>query len=119
MSRVKRGVAARRRRKRILKAAKGYRGARSKNLRSAKASVLRAGNYAYAHRRLKRRDLRKLWIMRINAGVRAEGLTYSQFIAGLRSENIALDRKVLADMAARSPETFSARVGKVKEQLAA
>jgi large subunit ribosomal protein L20 len=119
MVRVHSGVARHKRVKKILKAARGYRGARSKNLRTAKTSLLRAGNYAYAHRRLKRRDLRKLWIMRINAATRAEGLNYSQFMAGLKKASIELDRKVLADMAARQPEAFTALVSKVKEQLAA
>lgn len=119
MVRVHSNVARHRRVKKILKAARGYRGARSKNLRTAKTSLLRAGNYAYAHRRLKRRELRKLWIVRINAAARAQGLSYSQFMAGLKKASIELDRKVLSDMAARQPEAFAALVGRVKEQLPA
>lgn len=119
MVRVHSGVAHHKRVKRLLKRAKGYRGARSKNLRTAKPTVLRAGAYAYAHRRLKRRDLRKLWILRINAAVRAEGLTYSTFIHGCKKAGITLDRKVMAELAANEPEAFSAIVGKAKEQLAA
>ena len=119
MVRVHSGVAHHKRVKRLLKRAKGYRGARSKNLRTAKPTVLRAGAYAYAHRRLKRRDLRKLWILRINAAVRAEGLTYSTFIHGCKQAGITLDRKVMAELAANEPEAFAAIVSKAKEQLAA
>lgn len=119
MVRVHNGVAHHKRVKRLLKRAKGYRGARSKNLRSAKPTVLRAGAYAYAHRRLKRRDLRRLWIQRINGAVRAEGLTYSTFIHGMKQAGIELDRKVMAELAAKEPEAFAALIGKVKDQLAA
>lgn len=119
MVRVHSSVARHKRVKRIMKRAKGYRGARSKQLKAAKETLLRAGAYAYVHRRLKRRDLRKLWIMRINGAVRSEGLNYSTFMHGLKTANIALDRKVLADMAAREPATFSALVAKVKEHLTA
>lgn len=119
MVRVHSGVARHKRVKRILKRAKGYRGTRSKNLRNAKDTLLRAGAYAYAHRRLRRRDIRKLWIMRINAGARAEGMNYSTFMSGLKKIGVALDRKVLADMAARDPRAFSALVNHVKEQAAA
>lgn len=114
MVRVHSQVARHKRVKRILKRAKGFRGARSKQLRTAKDTLLRAGAYAYAHRKLKRRDLRKLWIQRINAAVRAEGLNYSSFMHQLKQANIGLDRKVLADIAAREPETFSALVSEVK-----
>ena len=114
MVRVHSTVARHKRVKRILKRAKGYRQARSKQLRTAKDTLLRAGAYAYAHRRLRRRDLRKLWIQRINAAVRAEGLNYSSFMHRLKQSNIDLDRKVLADIAAREPETFSALVAQVK-----
>ena len=110
MVRVHNGVARKRRVKKLLKQARGYRGARSKNLRTAKATVLRAGAYAYAHRRLKRRDLRKLWIQRINAACRANGTTYSRFIAGLKAAGIEVDRKNLADLAVNEPEAFAALV---------
>ncbi|MCB9899191.1 MAG: 50S ribosomal protein L20 [Planctomycetes bacterium] len=113
MVRVRSNVAHHKRVKKVLKRAKGYRGQRSKNLRSAKPTTLRAGAYAYAHRRLKRRDLRKLWIIRINAAVRAEGTTYSVFMNQLKKAGIELDRKVLSEMAAREPETFSALVRSV------
>jgi len=119
MVRVHSGVARHKRVKKVLKRAKGFRGQRSKNLRSAKPTVLRAGAYAYAHRRLKRRDLRKLWILRINAAVRAEGLTYSVFMHGMKKAGIELDRKVMADLAAREPESFKALVSQVQDALAA
>lgn len=119
MVRVHSKVARHKRVKRIMKRARGYRGARSKQLRVAKDTLLRAGAYAYAHRRLKRRDLRKLWIVRINAAVRAEGLRYSTFMHALKAADISLDRKVLADMAAREPATFSALVARVKEHVTA
>lgn len=114
MVRVHSNVARHKRVKRILKRAKGYRSTRSKHLKDAKDTLKRAGAFAYAHRKLKRRDLRKLWIVRINGAVRAEGMTYSTFMNGLKKANIELDRKVLADMAARQPEAFSALVATVK-----
>lgn len=119
MVRVHSGVARHKRVKKVLKRAKGFRGQRSKNLRSAKPTVLRAGAYAYAHRRLKRRDLRKLWILRINAAVRAEGLTYSVFMHGLKKAGIELDRKVMAELAANEPEAFKGLVAQVQDALAA
>lgn len=119
MVRVHSQVARHKRVKRIMKRAKGFHGARSKQLRVAKETLLRAGAYAYAHRRLKRRDLRKLWIMRINGAVRAEGMRYSTFMHALKLANIKLDRKVLSEMAAREPAAFSALVAKVKEHAAA
>ena len=115
MVRVHSAVARHKRVKRLMKRAKGYRGARSKQLRVAKDTILRAGAYAYAHRRLRRRDLRKPWIQRINAATRAEGLNYSRFMNGLKKAQIALDRKVLADLASRQPEAFSALVAKVRD----
>lgn len=118
MVRVRSGVAHHQRVKKTLKAAKGYRGQRSKNLRSAKASVLRAGAYAYAHRRLKRRNLRRLWITRINAAARAEGLSYSRFMSGLAKAQVALDRKSLSELAIHEPGAFAALAGKVKQALA-
>lgn len=114
MSRVKRGVVRKARHKKILKMAKGYRG-RSKNcFRIAIQRVEKALQYAYRDRRNKKRDFRALWIQRINAAVRAHGLVYSKFISGLKAANIDLDRKVLADLAVREPETFGKIVDKVK-----
>ena len=96
MARVKRGVQARARHKKVLKQAKGYRGARSRTYKVAKQAVMRAGQYAYRDRRVKKRTFRSLWIVRINAAARENGLTYSKLIAGLKKANIDLDRKVLA-----------------------
>ena len=106
MPRVKRGVTARARHKKVLNLAKGYRGRRSKVFRIAKQAVMRAGQYAYRDRRNKKRVFRALWITRINAAARREGMSYSQFMHGLRVAEIELDRKVLADIAVRDPETF-------------
>ncbi len=99
MARVKRGVIARKRHKKILKLAKGYYGARSRVFRVAKQAVIKAGQYAYRDRRQKKRQFRALWIARINAGARVNGLSYSRFIAGLKKASIEIDRKVLADLA--------------------
>ncbi len=107
MPRVKRGFKARRRRNKILKAAKGYRGGQSKLLRTATVSVNRAGMYAYRDRRKRKRDFRKLWIIRINAAARENGLSYSTFMSGLSTSGINLDRKILADMAVRDKAAFS------------
>ncbi len=119
MVRVHTGVAHHKRVKKLLKRAKGFRGQRSKNLRSAKPTLLRAGAFAYAHRRLRRRDLRSLWITRINAAARAEGLSYSVFMAGLRKAKIGLDRKALAELAAREPAAFARVLSRVKDAAAA
>lgn len=117
MSRVKRSVVSRERRKKILKLAKGYRG-RSKNcFRLAKQRVEKALQYAYRDRRAKKRDFRKLWIARINAAVRLHGLVYSQFIRGLNLAGIELDRKVLSDMAINNPKQFEAVVEAVKNAI--
>jgi len=107
MSRVKRGFKARRRRKKILKAAKGFSEGHSKQLRTARVAVDRARMYAYRDRRVKKREFRSLWIVRINAAARENGLSYSKFIAGLKEAGINLDRKILADMAVRDPIAFS------------
>lgn len=107
MPRVKRGFKARRRRNKILKAAKGYRGGQSKQFRTATISVNRAGVYAYRDRRKRKRDFRKLWIIRINAAARENGLSYSKFINGLNKSGINLDRKILADMAVMDKAAFS------------
>ena len=114
MPRVKRGYKARRRRKRVLRAAKGYRGGQSKLFKTASASVKRAGMYAYRDRRARKRDFRKLWIMRINAAAREAGISYSEFMGGLRKAGIELDRKVLADMAVHDPAAFAQVVSMAK-----
>ncbi|MDP3560327.1 MAG: 50S ribosomal protein L20 [Legionellaceae bacterium] len=119
MPRVKRGVTAKARHKKILKLAKGYYGARSRVFRVAKQAVIRAGQYAYRDRRQKRREFRALWIARINAQARVCGLTYSQFIAGLKKACIELDRKVLADMAVHDKDAFAVVAEKVKTALSA
>ncbi|MFC1841304.1 50S ribosomal protein L20, partial [Thermodesulfobacteriota bacterium] len=107
MSRVKRGFKARRRRNKILKAAKGYRGSHSKLYRSATVAVDRALQYAYRDRRNKKREFRKLWIIRINAAARENGMSYSQLMGGLNKAGIDLDRKVLSDMAIHDPAGFA------------
>jgi len=107
MPRVKRGFKARRRRKKILKAAKGYRGGHSKQFRTADTAVSRAGMYAYRDRRTRKREFRSLWIVRINAAAREHGLSYSRFIGGLQRAGVLLDRKVIADMAVHDPAAFS------------
>jgi large subunit ribosomal protein L20 len=119
MPRVKRGVQARRKHKKVLKQAKGYYGARSRVYRVANQAVTKAGQYAYRDRRVKKREFRRLWIARINAQSRNEGLSYSQFIAGLKKASIELDRKVLADLAVHDKPAFAALVEKAKTALAA
>ena len=118
MARVKRGVQANRRHKKILKRAKGYYGARSRVYRVAVQAVTKAGQYAYRDRRNKKRTFRRLWIARINAGARLNGLSYSRLINGLKKANIAIDRRVLADIAMHDAATFTALVEKVKAELA-
>jgi large subunit ribosomal protein L20 len=108
--RVKRGVTARARHNKILKQAKGMQHNRRRSFRLAKQGVIRALQYAYRDRRNKKRDLRALWVTRINAAARENGTTYSKLMAGLKAKNIALDRKILADLAAREPEAFAAVV---------
>ena len=117
MPRVKRGVTARARHKKILVLAKGFRGRRKNVFRIAKEAVMRAGQYAYRDRRTKKRVFRQLWIARINAATRGLGVTYSKFMAGLKKAQIELDRKVLADMAVHDPAAFSAVVEKVRPHL--
>ena len=107
MPRVKRGFKARRRRNKVLKAAKGYRGGLSKQFRTASVAVDRAGMYAYRDRRNRKREFRKLWIIRINAAARENGLSYSRLISGLQKAGVSLDRKILADIAVRDPAAFS------------
>jgi len=118
MSRVKRGVQAHRRHKKILKQAKGYYGARSRIFRVAKQAVIKAGQYAYRDRRQRKRQFRALWIARINAGARMNGLSYSRLIAGLKKSSIGIDRKVLADLAIHDKAVFTAIVEKAKVALA-
>ena len=119
MPRVKRGVTAHARHKKILDQAKGYYGARRKVLRVAKQAVTKAGQYAYRDRRQKKRDFRSLWIVRINAAARTCGLTYSRLICGLRLASIEIDRKVLADIAVFDKPAFAAIAEKAKVGLAA
>jgi large subunit ribosomal protein L20 len=118
MARVKGGVTAHARHKKVTKAAKGYYGRRKNTFRTANAAVEKAGTYAYRDRRVKKRNFRALWIQRINAGVREEGLTYSRFISGLLKAGIELDRKVMADLAMNQPEAFKGLCAKAKAALA-
>ncbi|KAA0214360.1 MAG: 50S ribosomal protein L20 [Lautropia sp.] len=117
MSRVKRGVTARARHKKVIAAAKGYRGRRGNVYRVARQAVMRAGQYAYRDRRARKRVFRSLWIARINAAVREHGITYSRFIDGLNRASIDLDRKVLADLAVTDKPAFAAIVARVKASL--
>jgi large subunit ribosomal protein L20 len=117
VARVKRGVTARRRHKKVLKLAKGYYGARSRVYRVAVQAVTKAGQYAYRDRRAKKRVFRALWIARINAQSRANGMTYSQFIAGLKKANIVVDRRVMADLAVHDKPAFAALVTQAKAGL--
>ena len=117
MPRAKRGNKRLEKRKKILSLAKGYRGTKSKLYRSAKESVERALNFAYTGRKLKKRDFRKLWIVRINAACRLNEMKYSQFMHGLKLAGIELDRKVLADMAVKQPEAFAAVAVQAKDAL--
>jgi large subunit ribosomal protein L20 len=119
MARVKRGVTARRRHKKIIKLAKGYFNARRKVFRVAKQAVTKAGQYAYIGRKQKKRQFRSLWIVRINAAARLHGLSYSRFINGLLKANITMDRKSLADIAIHDPAAFGAIAEQAKRALAA
>ena len=114
MARVKRGVTSHRRHKKLHKLTKGYRGGRGKLVREAKSALLHAGEYAFAGRKRRKRDMRKLWIIQLNAAVRQEGLSYSKFIHGLQMKNIKLDRKILADLAVNHPDDFKKVVAEVK-----
>ena len=116
--RIKRAVSGHKRRRAVLKNAKGYWGARSKCYRVANQAVMKAGQYAYIGRRLRKRDFRRLWIARINAGCRLNDLSYSQFMHGLKVANINLNRKVLADLAMNDAEAFAKLVAQAKEYLA-
>jgi large subunit ribosomal protein L20 len=117
MPRATNNPASRRRRKKVLNAAKGHRGGRRNQYELAKETLKRAGQFAYRDRRQRRRDFRRLWIIRINAACRQEGLTYSHFISGLKRANVEVDRKVLADIAARDPEAFKAYIEIAKKNL--
>ena len=119
MARVKRGVTAHARHKKVLKAAKGYYGRRKNTIRIAKQAVEKAAQYAYRDRKRKKRTFRALWIQRLNAAVRPFGLNYSRFIDGLGKAGVMVDRKVLSDLAIREPAAFEAIVGQAKAALAA
>jgi large subunit ribosomal protein L20 len=119
MARVKRGVTSHARHKKVLEQAKGFYGRRKNTIRTAKAAVDKAGQYAYRDRRNKKRSFRALWIQRINAAARQEGFTYSQFIHGLDKAGITLDRKVLADIAGSQPVAFQAIAAQVRQALQA
>ena len=117
MSRIKRGVTTRAKHKRVLEQAKGYYGRRKNTIRVAKQAVEKAGQYAYRDRKVKKRNFRGLWIQRINATVRAEGLTYSQFMHGVKLVGIELDRKVMADLAMNEGNVFGAIIAQAKAAL--
>jgi large subunit ribosomal protein L20 len=119
MPRIKRGVTTRAKHKRILAQARGYRGRRKNTIRIARQAVERAGQYAYRDRKVRKRNFRALWIQRINAAVRMEGLTYAQFIHGIKLAGIELDRKVMADLAMNESAIFKALIAQAKAALAA
>ena len=118
MTRVKRSVHARKKRRATLKMAKGFRGDASRHYRTAKEAVLKADQYRYRDRRNRKRDFRRLWITRINAAARQHGMSYSQFIHGLQEAGVGLDRKILADMAVNDPDTFRRFAERAREALA-
>ncbi len=117
MARVKRGVTAHARHKKVLEAAKGYFGRRKNTIRIARQAVEKAGQYAYRDRKVKKRNFRALWIQRINAAARLEGLTYGVFMHGCKLANIEVDRKIMADLAIHQPEAFSAILAQAKAAL--
>jgi large subunit ribosomal protein L20 len=119
MARVKRSVNAKKKRREVLEASKGYRGLKKNSYRKAKEQMLKSLSYAYRDRRARKRDFRRLWIIRINAGARQNGLSYNQFMHGLRKAEIELDRKVLADLAVSDPKAFGALAEAAKAALAA
>ena len=119
MARVKRGVVARARHKKVLKKAKGYYGARSRVYRVAKQAVIKAAQYAYRDRRVRKREFRSLWIIRINAAARLSGLSYSKLMAGLKKANITLDRKMLSEIAINDAPAFALLADQAKQALAA
>lgn len=114
MARVKRGVTSHRKHKKVLELTKGHVGGRSKLIKEAKSSLLHAGEYAFAGRKLRKRDMRRLWIVQLGNAVRNEGLSYSKFIAGLKAKNINLDRKILAELAVNNIEDFKKIVTEVR-----
>lgn len=118
MARIKRGMTSHKRHKKVLKLAKGYRGAKSKQFKMAKQAVMKSGVYAYTGRKLKKRDYRKLWIARINAATRINGLSYSKFMYGLKLAEIDINRKMLADMAVNDAEGFASLVETAKSKIA-
>ncbi len=117
MPRVKRGVTSHRRHKKVLALTKGHRASKHSLIRRANESMLKSLSYAYAHRRERKGDMRRLWITRVNAASRAEGLTYGQLIYGLKKSGVEVNRKMLADMAVREPESFSNLVSVAREQV--
>jgi large subunit ribosomal protein L20 len=117
--RTKKGAARTRAKRRLFRQGKGYRGGRKNLLRTVKETVLRSGAYAYRDRRVRKREFRKLWIIRINAAVRQRGLRYSEFVAGLKQAGVELDRKMLAEMAVNDPDGFDAVVEQAKQASAA
>ena len=119
MARVKRSVNAQKKRREVLEQASGYRGQRSRLYRKAKEQLLHSGVYSYDHRKAKKGDFRRLWIQRINAAVRAEGMTYNRFIQGLKAAEVEVDRKILADLAVTDPTAFKALVEVAKANLPA
>ena len=118
MARVKGAMMTRKRRNKMLKAAKGYWGAKSKHFKMAKQAVMKSGNYAFAGRKMKKRDFRSLWITRISAQAKVNGMNYSTFMHGLKKANIALNRKMLAEMAVNNKDAFAALCEKAKAALA-
>ena len=119
MARVKGAMMARKRRNKVLKAAKGYWGAKSKHFKMAKQAVMKSGNYAFAGRKMKKRDFRRLWITRISAACKANGMNYSTFMNGLKKAGIDLNRKMLAELAVSDKEAFAALAEKAKAALGA
>ena len=117
MARVKGAMATRKRRKKVLKLAKGYFGSKSRHFKMAKQAVMKSGNYAYIGRKQKKRDFRRLWITRISAGCKQNGMNYSTFINGLKKANIALNRKMISEIAISDPAAFSALCEKAKSSL--
>jgi large subunit ribosomal protein L20 len=119
MPRVKRSISAQKKRRKALGEAKGYWGLKSSTYRRAKEQLIKSGTYAYRDRRARKREFRRLWITRINAGAREHGMSYNQFIHGLKQAEIEIDRKVLADLVVREPEVFAQIAARAKEALAA
>jgi large subunit ribosomal protein L20 len=119
MPRIKRSVSAHKKRRKVLEQAKGYWGLKKSSYRRAKEQSIKSGTYAYRDRRVRKREFRRLWIIRINAGAREHGLSYNQLIHGLKEAHIDVDRKILADLAVREPEVFAQMADRAKEALAA